>query len=68
MDPIDAPQVPLWEVGDVRCVLIRHDGDTAPFEIAIFQAGHILKNAVFLDHGAASDFAIGQLHARTKGL
>ena len=64
MHPTDRLQVLLWEVGDVRCLLRRHDGERALLEITIFHANHIVTNAVFIDEGAAADFAIGQLPAR----
>ena len=59
-------QVILWEIGDVRCVLIRDVGEWALVGITIFQANHIVTNAVFLDDGAAADFAVGELYARVS--
>lgn len=63
MHPTDALHTLLWEAGGVHCILIRHDSDPSPFEIVIFEAEHIVKNAVFVGHDAAADFAIAQMHA-----
>ena len=63
MHPTDALHPRLWEVGDVRCILLRHDSATEPFEVVVFKADRLVKSGMFVNDDAAADFAIAQMRA-----